>query len=53
MSNCDKRILFLREEEMFIILSIVLDDLGFASNFNSFINYFKDKLSATLDVKFF
>ena len=52
-SLLDPRIYFLRRGSSFLIISIVVDDLAFASNSHSMLNELKQNLSATFDVKLF
>lgn len=49
ISTADCRFLFLIFKQQHSILCGVLDDLAFAPNITSMLNFFKDKLSATFD----
>lgn len=52
-STTDERLLFLSVGSSFVLLVIVVDDLAFSSNSPELLADFKDRLSATFDVKFF
>lgn len=52
-STTDSRVLFLFYELHYIILCVVVDKLEFTSNATSMLDLFKEKLSATIDLKLF
>lgn len=52
-SSFDARLYFFRQNEAFIIVAIVVDDISFASNSHSLMTWFKEKLSAQFDIRLF
>lgn len=53
MSTTDSFVLCLLTDAQYILLWIFVDDLAFASNSASLLDLFKDKVSLTVDVRFF
>ena len=51
-STQDQRLYFYRNENKFIILIVVVDDMSFASNDRSLINWFKEMLVKSIKVNF-
>ena len=52
-STFDNRLYFLRNADEFITLTVVVDDLAFASNSTRMMSWLKSNLKATFDVKLF
>lgn len=52
-SNIDHRVFLKSEQDMFVVILIVVDDMLFVSNSNHLLNYVKNKLGSSFDVKLF